>query len=108
LAQGAYIKDLIARFKLGEAKPISLPVADRNTLIRGVGNKPPANQALYQSVIGGLLWYTKGTRPDIAYIVGQLSQYCSTPIIRYWNTVLQILRYLIGTQGYYLEYSNIR
>jgi hypothetical protein len=55
LAQGAYIKDLIARFILGEAKPINLPVVDRNTLIKGVENKPLADQALYQSAIGGLL-----------------------------------------------------
>jgi hypothetical protein len=55
LAQRAYIKDLIARFKLGETKPISLPIADRNTLIKGIGSKPPVDQALYQSAIGGLL-----------------------------------------------------
>jgi hypothetical protein len=55
LSQGAYIKDLIGRFKLREAKPINLPVADRSTLIKGVENEPPADQALYQSAVGGLL-----------------------------------------------------
>jgi hypothetical protein len=55
IAQRAYIKNLIARFKLGEAKPINLPIVDRNTLIKGVENKPLADQALYQSAIGGLL-----------------------------------------------------
>jgi hypothetical protein len=107
VAQGAYIKNLIARFKLGEAKPINLPVVDRNTLIKGVENEPLADQALYQSAIGGLLWCAKGTRPDIAYVVGQLSQHCSTPTIRHWNAVVRVLRYLIGTQGYCLEYGNI-
>jgi hypothetical protein len=70
LAQEGYIKDLIGRFKLREAKSINLPVADRSTLIKGVENEPPADQALYQSAVGGLLWCVKGTRPDIAYVVG--------------------------------------
>lgn len=85
---------------------MNLFITDRNTLIKGVENKPPTDQALYQSTIGGLLQYIKGTRPDIAYIVGQLSQNYSIPATRYWNTVLQVLRYLIGTQGYCLEYSH--
>jgi hypothetical protein len=55
LTQKAYIRDLIARFKLEAAKPISLPIADRNGLIKEEENEPQADQALYQSAIGGLL-----------------------------------------------------
>jgi hypothetical protein len=55
IAQGAYIKDLIARFKLGEAKPINLLIADRNILIKEVENKPLADQTLYQITIRDLL-----------------------------------------------------
>ncbi|KAM3067034.1 hypothetical protein ACMFMG_012223 [Clarireedia jacksonii] len=107
LTQGAYIKDLIARFKLEAAKPISLPVADRNGLTKGEANEPQADQALYQSAIGGLLWCAKGTRPDITYVVGQLSQHCSEPKVRHWNAVLRVLRYLKDTQGYGLQYGHI-
>jgi hypothetical protein len=83
LTQKAYIRDLIARFKLEAAKPISLPIADRNGLIKGEENKPQADQALYQNAIGDLLWCAKGTRPDITYIVGQLSQHYSVSKVRH-------------------------
>jgi hypothetical protein len=107
LTQKAYVRDLIARFKLEAAKPISLPIADRNGLIKGEESEPQADQAQYQSAIGGLLWCAKGTRPDITYTVGQLSQHCSAPKVRHWNAALRVLRYLSGTQEYGLQYGYI-
>jgi hypothetical protein len=35
LNQSEYITGLIERFRLGEAKPINLPINNRNTLITG-------------------------------------------------------------------------
>jgi hypothetical protein len=47
LDQSEYIAGLIERFRLGEAKPINLPVNDRNTLITGQPGEAQANQSLY-------------------------------------------------------------
>ena len=52
------------------------------------------------------MWAMKGTRFDIAYTVGRLSQYCNEPKVRHWNAVLRVLRYLKGTAGYRLVYGN--
>jgi hypothetical protein len=90
---------------MGDAKPMSLPVSDQNALVRGHSGEPQADQNLYQQGIGGLTWVAKGTQIDIAYVVGQLSQYCTQPTIRHWNTVRRILRYLQGTRDYVLVYG---
>jgi hypothetical protein len=43
LNQSEYIAGLIERFRLGEAKPINLPVNNRNTLITGQLGEEQAN-----------------------------------------------------------------
>jgi hypothetical protein len=105
IVQSLYIQGAIERFRLEEAKPVTLPVSDRNSLVSGLPNKPQADQALYQSAIGALMWVARGTRPDILYAVGQLSQHCNEPTIRHWNSVLRVFRYLKGTINYSVEYK---
>jgi hypothetical protein len=51
------------------------------------------------------MWVAKGTRADIQYAVGQLSQYCNMPTVRHWNSVLRVLRYLKGTAEYSVLYG---
>jgi len=105
--QSQYIQGLIGRFRLEHSTPVTLPVNDRNTLITGLPGEPQANQALYQQAIGCLIWLAKGSRPDIAYAVGQLSQHCNEPTIRHWNAVLRVLRYLKGTENYKAKYGDV-
>jgi hypothetical protein len=52
------------------------------------------------------MWVVKGTRFDIGYTIGQLSQYYNEPRIRHWNAVLQVLRYLKGTVNYSAKYGS--
>jgi len=105
--QTHYIQSLIERFRLQDANPVGLPVADRNTLIQGTSNEPQADQALYQQAIGALMWVAKGTRPDIMYAVGQLSQHCNSPVVRHWNSILRVLRYLKGTKYGNIQYGSM-
>ena len=46
-----------------------------------------------------------GTRPDIAYAVGPLSQYSTNPGVDHLNTVNCVLKYLNTTKGYKLVYN---
>ena len=103
--QTAYIQSLIDRFRLQDAKPVGLPVGDRNTLVQGTADESQADQALYLQATGSLSWVAKGTRADITYAVGQLSQYCNAPTIRHWNSILRVLRYLKGTIEYSIFYG---
>ena len=70
LDQSEYIAGLIERFRLEKAKPVNLPVNDRNTLIAGQLGEEQANQSLYQEAIGCAIWVLKGSCPDITYVVG--------------------------------------
>lgn len=80
---------------------------DRAALIKGDSNEPEADQHLYQQGIGSLAWVATCTRPDVAYAWGQLSQSCSRPMMRNWNRVLRVLRYLKGTKGLWLSFGGI-
>jgi len=105
LDQSEYIAGLMERFRLEEAKPVNLPVNDRNTLIAGQPGEAQADQSLYQEAIGCTTWISKGSRPDITYTVGQLSQHCSEPTVRHWNAILRVMRYLKGTIDYSISYG---
>ena len=58
-----------------------------------------ANRQRYQSAVGSLMYAMLGTRPDIVYAVGIVSQHCTNPNGHHWMAVQQIFRYLAGTQG---------
>ncbi|GMF42036.1 unnamed protein product [Phytophthora fragariaefolia] len=51
----------------------------------------------YRKAIGMLMDLAAGTRPDLAFVVGQLSRYVSKPSARHVGTLKRVLRYLAGT-----------
>jgi hypothetical protein len=103
--QSAYIQSLIEKYGLLEAKPIVVPVTDREALSKGRVEEALADQALYQSAIGSVGWVARGTRFDVDYVLNQLSRYCSEPTVRHWNAVIKVLRYLKGTINYKLHFG---
>jgi len=58
----------------------------------------------YREIIGALLWIANGTRPDIAYAVGQLAKYTAQPGRAHWDAVLRILAYLAYTVNHCIRY----
>ena len=103
LDQSTYIQGVLEKFGLQGASPITLPASDRNALGKAQPGEALADQALYQSGIGCLIWISRCSRYDITYMVNQLASYCSEPTIRHWNAVIRILRYLAGTINYRLR-----
>ena len=63
-----------------------------------------SNPSLYRCLVGSLIYLTV-TRPDISYVVHQVSQYLSAPRSTHYAVVLCILRYLKGTLFHGLFYS---
>jgi hypothetical protein len=51
----------------------------------------------YLSVIGVLMYLANNTRLDISFAVNCLARHSAAPIMRHWNDINNILRYLIGT-----------
>jgi hypothetical protein len=50
----------------------------------------------YLSAIGALMYLANNTRPDIAFAVNYLARHSTTPTMRHWNDINNILRYLNG------------
>ncbi|CAL9017956.1 unnamed protein product, partial [Prunus brigantina] len=103
LTQSKYIKDLLTRTKMQDAKHISSPVASgrRLSLHDGV---PLADPSEYRSVVGALQYLTL-TRPDIAFAVNHVCQFMHQPTSAHWVAVKRILRYLNGTSTHGLFYK---
>jgi hypothetical protein len=58
----------------------------------------------YQSLVRTLMYAMLGTRPDIAFTVGELSKFSSKPGKVHWNQAIHVLKYLAGTKDHALIY----
>ncbi|OWZ13835.1 polyprotein [Phytophthora megakarya] len=59
----------------------------------------------YRALIGCLLYITTCTRPDVAYIVTQLSRFLENPGQQHWKAAIRVLRYLKGTRDLGIVYN---
>src|SRR5271163_1578341 len=59
----------------------------------------------YCELVGALKWLAVGTRPDIAFIVGQLAQFLENPGRVHWEAAKQVVRYLKGSKNLRLTYG---
>ena len=66
---------------------------------------PFYNPERYRKVVGKLNYLTV-TRPDIAYAVSVVSQFISTPTVKHWAALEQILCYLKKAPGLGILYSS--
>nr|AAV31277.1 putative polyprotein [Oryza sativa Japonica Group] len=92
VSQTKYIKDLLKRFGLEDAKPIKTPMATNGHLDLDEGGKP-VDLKLYRSMIGSLLYLTV-SRPDIMFSVCMCARFQAAPKECHLVAVKRILRYL--------------
>ena len=92
VSQTKYIKDLLKRFGLEDAKPIKTPMATNGHLDLDEGGKP-VDLKLYRSMIGSLLYLT-ASRPDIMFSVCMCARFQAAPKECHLVAVKRILRYL--------------
>nr|AAN05371.1 Putative retroelement [Oryza sativa Japonica Group]AAP53179.1 retrotransposon protein, putative, Ty1-copia subclass [Oryza sativa Japonica Group] len=92
LSQTKYIKDLLKRFGLEDAKPIKTPMVTNGHLDLDEGGKP-VDLKLYHSMIGSLLYLT-ASRPDIMFSVCMCARFQVAPKECHLVAVKRILRYL--------------
>lgn len=78
LGQAGYIKDLLKKAKMDDAKGCPTPMISNCELSKVVGN-PTVECKTYRSIVGGLQYATI-TRPDISYAVNKVSQYVAAPL----------------------------
>ncbi|PKI76846.1 hypothetical protein CRG98_002832 [Punica granatum] len=111
LSQEKYIGKILDRFNMGNAKPVSSPLASHFKLSSkqcptSKKEKEEIKKVSYSSVVGNLMYVMVRTRPDIAHFVSVVSGFLSNSRKEHWNVVKWILRYLRGTSKVCLHFGN--
>lgn len=102
LDQEKYIKEILARFRMSDSKPVKTPF---EVGMKFDSNKEEAIDCPYQQAIGSLLYVAQGTRPDISFAVNTMSRFNNNFSAVHWAAVKRILRYLQGTKHLKLVYT---
>jgi len=101
--QSKYVRELLKRFKLDEAKPISTLMHPTTSL--GLDKESnPVNLTEYRQMIGSLLYLT-ASRPDIMFSVCLCARFQADPREVHLSAIKRIFRYLKGTVNLGLCYK---
>ena len=101
LSQSKYIRDLLAKVGMTDAKGIATPLQGGLKLSKH-GSKYMDDPLLYRSIVGALQYVTI-TRPELSYSVNKVCQFMAQPLLVHWQAVKRILRYLKGTLAFRLH-----
>lgn len=107
ISQTKYIRDIremLKRFKMEDCNLVSTPLVTSCKLSKD-DESSHANQTLYRSMIGSLLYVT-ATRPDIMQAVGYVARFQAAPKETHVHIVKRIFKYLKGTMEYGLWYPS--
>jgi hypothetical protein len=114
LYQGKYIKKVLERLRMQNAKPVSTPLAIHFKLTKEMCPKTQEeieymSKFPYSSAFGSLMYVMVCTRPDITHAMGVVSRYMNNPSKEHWEVVKWILKYLRGNSTHALcfEVSDI-
>ena len=84
LSQADYINRVLQRFNMGDAKPVSTPLASHFRLSKDQSPQTEEERDFmakvpYASAIGSLMYAMVCTRPDIGHAMGVVSRFMSNP-----------------------------
>lgn len=107
ISQKQYIKRMLERFGMMDAKPVSIP-AEANKRLKYLSKDEvdaSMEEVPYQQAVGSLIFAACVTRPDIMFAVVNVSKFSNNPKMEYWKAVKRILRYLKGTSSHGITYK---
>jgi hypothetical protein len=102
VSQGKYIKDMLEKFGMEDAKGISTPIGTNGSLDSDTSGNM-VDQKMYRSTIGSLLYVTL-SRPDVMFSVCVCGRFQASPRESHLKATKRILRYLKHTQNIGLWY----
>ena len=112
LSQADYVRRVVERFGATDWKPQPTPLATGPHLSKSdCPVTVPAQPELlggthaYASIVGAIMYAMLGTRPDLAYSIGQLTRFNSNPGPTHWKALKRVLRYLKGSVDFQLVYG---
>jgi hypothetical protein len=96
VSQGKYIKGMLKKFSMEDAKRISTPMGTNGSLDRDASGNI-VDQTMYRSMIRSLLYVT-ASRPDVMFSVCMCARFQASPRESHLKATKRILRYLKHTQ----------
>ena len=95
MSQTKYLKDILEKIDMTNAKPMKTPMAT-DVVLNEDTNGIPFDPSTYLSMIGSLL-YLCASRPDIMLSVHICARFQDSPRESHHTAVKHILRYLVHT-----------
>ncbi|KAE8996368.1 hypothetical protein PF011_g15938 [Phytophthora fragariae] len=107
LDQEQVIQDMLVKFGLDKAVPVSTPIGGEQDgeapgeLLPSGGAGTPGRPTVqtFQSLVGSLLWISSCTRPDISFAVHRATRNSHAPREADWRLAKRIAKYLKGTKS---------
>jgi hypothetical protein len=92
LSQVDYVKKMLERFNVENAKPVSIPLANHFRLStsqcpKKVEETKDMSKALYASAVGCLMYAMVCTRPYLAYVVNVVSKCMANQGRQHWDAI---------------------
>lgn len=106
LEQPQYAEKLLRDHSMDQVTPVSTPIDGYTSIAVAHPEEARADQREYQRRIGSLMYLMIGTRPDLAFAIGKLSQFCIDSTIRHMNALNRVLEYVRGTTYLGLRYQS--
>ncbi|KAG4060058.1 hypothetical protein PC123_g5047 [Phytophthora cactorum] len=104
IRQSKYARGILETFGYDRAQP-----EETNARLAPLDEKEESDTEFpYRQAIGMLMYLAMGTRPDLAFVVGQLSRFVSKPSAKHVGTLKRVLRYLAGTVNYGIMYDRAK
>jgi hypothetical protein len=110
LSQQSYIKKVLQRFNMHDAKPVSTPIAPHFKLSATQCASTDEDveymsRVPYSSAVGSLMYAMVCSCPDLSYAMSLVSRYMANPGKEHWKAVQWIFRYLRGTADACLKFG---
>jgi hypothetical protein len=95
--QSGMVASIIQQFGMEEAKTKSTPLSPAIKLSKHEGEELNKETYPYGTLVGKLMFLAVATRPDIAFSVGTLARFLSSPNLTHWQAAKSVVRYLAST-----------
>uniref|UniRef100_H3H946 Reverse transcriptase Ty1/copia-type domain-containing protein n=1 Tax=Phytophthora ramorum TaxID=164328 RepID=H3H946_PHYRM len=100
IRQSKYAREILEKLGYSEAHAVGNPMEVNTRLVPTNDEEEVNTEFPYREAIGMLMYLTTSTRPDLAFVLSQLSRFVAHPSAKHVGTVKRVLRYLAGTVDY--------
>lgn len=108
--QTVYINELLKSANMDDCRPTATPMTTLSIPLKEDMHKKltPLEAPKFRSLVGGILWLSLCTRPDISYAISKLGSQVSKPSENDQSIIRRVLKYLKSTmdKGLFFSYQN--